>query len=590
MNSLPTSAPQGQLEESPGCAWSNTATLALLGTFVVCTCVFFNSIGSFPLFNPDEALYAEPAREMLTNGDWLTTHLNYIVRYTKPPLVIWAQALLMSVLGVSEFSARSFGAACGVMLVLLTQIFVTRYVGLRAGLVAAASLISAPLFFGTARECITDMPLSLFLAAGFMAFYAAFREKSNKLFAMLGYVCIALAVMTKGPVAIVLPVAVLGFFHLTTGTLKEAWSRYLPILGFALVAVITLPWFIAEIIVTNGEYFQEFFVRENFQRFTSVVDSHKGPIWYHVAAVMGGFFPFSLYLPQALITVCLQLKEKFMQLSSLDGPLDKIWGIPKTLNQLEQRAALQFYTFLWLLITVAFFSASVSKLMPYTLPAFPAAATLFALEIERGIASRGRWRLLAPIALVAVVYGCLLFAGPWIISKIRHLPDGVAPLVQPATIGMSIAMVIAVLAGFLNRKQVAIGVTMVAHILLVTLLAPPLVQALSKQWEGPIPEFSRYVGKVEEPAFVFDMRKPGVPFYAGRQMSQAWTWATLTSELSRMKRGYVITRARNKGPFLELPGFTVIKEEGLYILIRFDNPFDVKVPYTPSPGIHSMQR
>ncbi len=83
--------------------------------------------------NPDEALYAEPAREMLKNGDYLTTHLNYIVRYTKPPLVIWAQALMFSLFGVSELAARSFGAICGAILVVLTQAFVTRYVNLRAG-------------------------------------------------------------------------------------------------------------------------------------------------------------------------------------------------------------------------------------------------------------------------------------------------------------------------------------------------------------------------------------------------------------------------------------------------------------------------
>ncbi len=94
--------------------WSKKNAWALLATFILATAVFFNGIGSFPLFNPDEALYAEPAREMLKNGDYLTTHLNYIVRYTKPPLVIWAQAFLFSLFGVSEGVARSFGAACGV--------------------------------------------------------------------------------------------------------------------------------------------------------------------------------------------------------------------------------------------------------------------------------------------------------------------------------------------------------------------------------------------------------------------------------------------------------------------------------------------
>ncbi len=74
--------------------------------------VFFNGLGKYPLFNPDEALYAEPAREMLVTGEYITTLLNYVVRYTKPPLVIWAMAGSYKIFGVNEFAARFFGVAC----------------------------------------------------------------------------------------------------------------------------------------------------------------------------------------------------------------------------------------------------------------------------------------------------------------------------------------------------------------------------------------------------------------------------------------------------------------------------------------------
>jgi 4-amino-4-deoxy-L-arabinose transferase-like glycosyltransferase len=571
--------------------WSKKNAWALLATFILATAVFFNGIGSFPLFNPDEALYAEPAREMLKNGDYLTTHLNYIVRYTKPPLVIWAQAFLFSLFGVSEGVARSFGAACGVILVVLTQAFLTRYVSLRAGIVAATSLIAAPLFFATARECITDMPLSLFLASSLMAFYAAFHEKRNKLLATAGYVLMAFAVMTKGPVAIVLPVAILTTYFLTTGGLKQAWQRFFPLIGAAIVATLALPWFVLEIIATKGEYFQEFFVRENFQRFTAVVDSHKEPVWYHTAAVMGGYFPFSLFLPMAFFETARNLKEHLKApLSAANGWLERARAVPAALSKMDLSSSLQYFAALWLVITVAFFSASVSKLLPYTLPAFPAAAILFALETERVFAQSGRRRLSIPISLLAVAYAVAFFLMPFILGKVRNMPDGVLPLVQPAIAACAVSMTIAWISSWLNKKQVAVGLLLATQVLIAGLLAPPVTIALSKQWEGPIPELSRMVGKFEEPAFVFDMRKPGVPFYADRQMSQAWTWAVLTSELARMPRAYVITRARNKGPFMEMPGFTVLKEEGLYMLLRFDNPFAPKAPYVPSPGIHSMQR
>lgn len=586
-----TSVPEEKVQALTFHPWSNINTWAIFATFVLATAVFFNGIGSFPLFNPDEALYAEPAREMLKNGDYLTTHLNYIVRYTKPPLVIWAQAFLFSIFGVSEGVARSFGAACGVILIVLTQAFLTRYVSLRAGLLAAVSLVAAPLFFGTARECITDMPLSLFLASSLMAFYAAFHEKQNKLLAVAGYVLMAFAVMTKGPVAIVLPVAILGTYYVTTGGLKQAWQRFFPLVGAMIVAVLALPWFVLEIIATKGEYFQEFFIRENFQRFTTVVDSHKEPVWYHTAAVMGGFFPFSLFLPQAFFEIARSLKNKLKApLSAANGWIQRLLLVPAELSKMDPQMSLQYFAALWLVITVVFFSASVSKLLPYTLPAFPAAAILFALEIERIFASSSRKRLSVPIGLLAIAYTVAFFIMPFILGKVRNMPDGVLPLVQPAITACALAVTAAFVCSLLSKKLIAVCVLMVTQVLIVGLLAPPVTVALSKQWEGPIPEMARMVGKFEEPAFVFDMRKPGVPFYADRQMSQAWTWAVLTSELARMPRGYVITRSRNKGPFMEMPGFTVLKEEGLYILLRFDNPFPPKEPYVPSPGIHSMQR
>ncbi|MCC7527422.1 MAG: glycosyltransferase family 39 protein [Candidatus Melainabacteria bacterium] len=591
MNSLPTAVPQDKVQESPVPHWKATSSWALAFTFAIGVFVFFNGLGDFPLFNPDEALYAEPAREMLKNGDYLTTHLNYIVRYTKPPLVIWVQSLLFHLFGVSEIAARSFGAICGAILVVLTQAFLTRYLNLRAGLVGAFSLVSAPLFFGTARTCITDIPLSLFLGGALMAFFAAFRETNYRLFATAGYVLIALAVMTKGPVAVVLPVAILGAFQLSTGGLKQAWHRFFPIIGALIVAVLALPWFVLEIAVTKGEYFQEFFVRENFQRFTAEVDSHKGPIWYHVAAVMGGYVPFSLFLPQAICDAISSIKEKLKgAFASSQSLVARVRSVSEALRTFELRQSVQYFALLWLLITVAFFSASVSKLMPYTLPAFPAAAILFALEIENAIRRPSRLRLLVPIAIIALIYTVGVFVCPIIIARLRHVPDGLLQIAEPAFIYMSVLTIGAVVACLINKRIMAVAILLAAQVLLCTLLTPPLTRALAKHWEGPIPEMARYVGQFKEPAFVFDMRKPGVPFYADRQMSQAWTWATLTSELGRMKRGYVITRARNKGPFLEMPGFTIIKEEGLYLLLRFDNPFDPKEPYTPSPGIHSMQR
>src|SRR5262249_34933435 len=122
---------------------------------VLCSCLmFFADLGKYPLFNPDEPLYAEPAREMLYTGEYVTTLLTYAVRFTKPPLCIWAMAGCYKLFGATEFAARFPGALCGVLLVVATYLFAQRYLNRGCALIAAFSLITAPLFVGTTREAI----------------------------------------------------------------------------------------------------------------------------------------------------------------------------------------------------------------------------------------------------------------------------------------------------------------------------------------------------------------------------------------------------------------------------------------------------
>ena len=116
----------------------------------------------------------------------------------------------------------------------------------------------------------------------------------------IGYALVGLAVMTKGPIGIILPVAILGVFHLIRLNVKSALLFYKPWFGILLVALIAVPWFAVEISVTKGAYYNEFILRENFQRLTAVVD-HKAAWWYHIAAMLGGFFPWSVFLPGALV-------------------------------------------------------------------------------------------------------------------------------------------------------------------------------------------------------------------------------------------------------------------------------------------------
>ena len=383
--------------------------------------VFFGQLGAAPLFNPDEGLYAEPAREMLDTGEYITTLLNYSVRFTKPPLVIWLMALSYKAFGINEFAARFPGALSAVLLVVATYVFLARFLNLRSATLAALILITSPMCIGVARMAITDMPLALFTAGGLMVFFTAFQTRSRPL-VYFGYLLIGLAVMTKGPVGALLPVLVLGSFHLLTGSIRDAIRFFDLPLGIFIVALIALPWFVVEIYVTKGAYFQEFILRENFQRFTSVVDSHKGGWWYHLAAMFGGFFPWSIFLVQSIVFFGIDAAKKAIHSSIFRRPLVGL-KLPmqaadrkESLQNLESdtlRQRIRLFSLCSVLVTLIFYSVSVSKLFTYTLPAFPALATLVALELDDALNAGERTRLLLPLCVIAVIFGLSTIGTNW---------------------------------------------------------------------------------------------------------------------------------------------------------------------------------
>jgi 4-amino-4-deoxy-L-arabinose transferase-like glycosyltransferase len=533
-------------------AWKEALPFALI--FAAACWIFFAQLGQFPLFNPDEALYAEPAREMIVTGDWITTQLNYEVRFTKPPLAIWAMAACFQIFGTSEFAARFFGATCGAILVALTYWFARRFISMRAAVFACLCLIGAPLFVAVARQAITDMPLSLFVAGAIMSFYTA-KESGSARWRWMGYALTGLAVMTKGPVGLLLPAVPLGIYYVLRGELKEAWKELKPLPGLALVALIALPWFIAEIVITKGAYFYEFIVRENFQRYTSVVDSHDAPIWYHGAAMFGGFMPWTLFLPPACVALYAALKSTGWQLRKLD-----------------ERVKLLLMCCVWALFTLVFFSASVSKLLPYTLPAFPAMALLVGYSIDKAISFGKRWQILMPFALLSIVYGVMLQIGPLILNRLRDKPEGITEvLLGFAAFELVLSGGCCILAGA-RRLQAAVLSFAVLSLMAMTHFGLQAVRLVSESWEMPLVAFSRYAGDSCDPIIVYSMRKPGVTFYAERPVLVIKYRDEFLKALETLPRAYILGRKKTWPNPEELPGCDIVDKKGDFFLVRYTRP------------------
>ncbi len=563
-------------------SWSRADYYWLLLISVLAGFVFFYHLADCPLFNPDEGLYAEPAREMLDTGQYVTTLLNYVVRFTKPPLIIWAMAFSYKIFGINEFAARFPCALSGFLLIIATYLFAKQYLGRRPAILSAAILLSSPLFIGVGRMAITDIPLSLFMAGSLFAFFHAWQQKLP-IWLWVGYVLVGLAVMTKGPVGLILPGLILGIFFLLRGQALSAVRFFRLGWGGLIVGGIALPWFVTEIAITKGAYFREFILRENFARFTSVVDSHKGAWWYHLAAVFGGLFPWSIVLPQSTISVIKTvfgakrsgqdvLVSSVKHHSSIDighWPTEVKRVIQSGLSScrnltLENEVLL--FSLVSSVITIVFFSASVSKLLPYTLPAFPALAMIIAFQWHMFLQNKERKNLVIYCAIVLFIYGLAGLLSPVCFKYLRNAPPELTPLISHYGLIVSLAVLIALSLLLVHKLKAATWVLFGSIIGLTIIFMPKLSAKVAQFWEGDLPSYARFVSRTNQPLIVYQLRKPGIPFYFGRRVFQASKQGELNEIFRINEQCYVITKNSNLID-LQAKGCKMIAKDTNFVLL-----------------------
>ncbi|QQR59015.1 MAG: glycosyltransferase family 39 protein [Candidatus Melainabacteria bacterium] len=525
--------------------WKNLVLFTVV--FSLACLTYFSWLDKFPLFNPDEALYAEPAREMNELGEYVTTYLNYQVRYTKPPLCIWAMALAYKAFGATEWAARMFSAACGSILVGATYLLVQKYASKKTALLAAMFLLTAPLYLASSKLAITDIPLALFVTGSLFSFFHSYEQKL-KSYKWLAWCLLGFGVMTKGPVAVILVVAVLFFYHLINRDLWPALKYYNPITGALVVGAIALPWFCYEIYITKGEYYYAFLVRENLQRFTSVVD-HKYPWWYHFAAMYGGFMPWSLLLPAAYF--------KFARPSKPISP----------------EAKLGLFAAVTSLVILLFFSSSVSKLLPYTLPAFPANAILAALGVSYLLNKKILWPVQVMFAGLCITAVAAVFLAPYIVDRIRDCPIALAYEIVGAAFLIGTVSFISLVASRVTKtltpSLLALSGLMVGC---VVFAGPNAISIFNKDWEETPLSFVQYAANTSEPIVIYQVRKPSAPFYAKRKVEVIPDLPAMQKAAPTLKSAYLIARTDKEPELKSVLGnrFKIRVKQGRFMLAQIE--------------------
>jgi 4-amino-4-deoxy-L-arabinose transferase-like glycosyltransferase len=239
--------------------------------------VFFFNLWKYGFWEPDEARYGEIAREMVQGGSYLVPHLNYVIYVEKPPLLYWLTSLAFGIFGINEFAARFFVTMFGVLGVAVTAWFALRCFGRRHAMLAGAILATIPLYAVMTQVLTTDVMLSVFVTLANFALFMHWRDGGR--WCWVAYVAIALGVLTKGPVAVVLPMLAMGGFLLWQRDWRDSIRRFHLIAGAVLIAVISAPWFLAMIARVPG-YFDFYFIGEHLRRAFEGSDCCRGRCWY----------------------------------------------------------------------------------------------------------------------------------------------------------------------------------------------------------------------------------------------------------------------------------------------------------------------
>lgn len=413
MHPRPQSNPDSQPETQPQRSAATQQdqpqhSLAVPALLLLAGCLLYLPwLGSYGPLDPTDSFFIESGREILETDKWLLPLQNYQPWLDKPILYFWAVAGSYKLLGVSPLAGRLVSALSGVALGLVTYFFSLPYLKQRDAALAAVIFLAFPLSCAIGHVSLTDMPLALLTSTAQLALYHF--EKRGKLSSwLIAYTALALAFLCKGPIALVIVAAIYGLYWLLTcPSLSKIPGKILktkPFAGLALIAAINLPWYTAATIGTNGKFFQDFFITQNFGRMTGTVN-HQQPFWFYIPVLLGGIFPWSLLLfgwPH-------KLQKK---LSQTQGPttvwlqsLKRIW---QQRHHLNERRDFIFFSWTWAILVLVLFSAIKTKLPTYILPAMPPLAILVADRLSYLLRTKRCLHLLpSSILVLATMIGAL---------------------------------------------------------------------------------------------------------------------------------------------------------------------------------------
>ncbi|MDB4021633.1 glycosyltransferase family 39 protein [Litorivicinus sp.] len=454
--------------------------LGLIGTWI-------------PLFDLDEGAFLEATRELLNGGHWAATTLDGMPRYDKPILSYWLQAISLWCLGFLEeiipieVIGRLPSVIAGALWALALGRFTSEYTQKPAlGLFVALSLTSTLGILVITRAATADSLLNLWFALLFTDI-ARYIQKPNKVIQIRVFAWLAFGILTKGPVAVLIPIGAFGLWVVSSqqwGVLRSALSS---VSGWLLLCTILTPWLIGVYDAQGIEFFRNFILRHNIERFSGNLEGHGGYLFYYLFVMPLVLLPYS----GLFIAVSMRFK--------------RFWNDP-----------VGRFGLIWCLLVVGLVSASGTQLPHYVLYSTPPLFIFYACVVPE--LKHRFWALpglLIPIGILVLISFNHLIPlpdHPRDQEQLQFLKDVISnwwwPLSITSLLLTSLALVIIILPGWKpTQRLLAMGGV---QLIIVSLVLLPL---LSEARQMPIKTAALIAREAGAEVVAQGIRMPSFSFY-----------------------------------------------------------------------------
>ena len=360
-------------------------------------------LGLTDFYSKGEPREAVVAYTMVEHGNWILPINNGGDIPYKPPFFHWCIALFSLLQGhVSEFTSRLPSALALVAMSVGGFVFFAKRKNANMALLATLLSLTAFEVHRAGINCRVDMVNTAFMVG---ALFLMFRwwERGKHTMPWLAILCMSGATLTKGPVGMLLPCAVMGVFMLTQR--ESLWSTVWR-LGLTALLSLVLPlcWYYAAYL-QGGDEFLRLVKEENIDRLLGKMayESHENPFWYNFVTLITGWLPYTLLFVFSLFVLPWKRfsKSGFMQ---------------------SVRRAEPMQVFVWLAfgLILFFYCIPKSKRSVYLLPCYPFMAWLMAQYVVWLVANR-----LSAVKAYAWLMGVLgvMLSVAFVVLKTGVVPD-----------------------------------------------------------------------------------------------------------------------------------------------------------------------